>query len=320
MKPLPLFLLGLALVSVPLAYGEDPQGSPVPRHSRPAATNSEAARPVVAAPRSFAPVERSRPARDVSRFVRPQAGTEGGPPRELVPRLGNYRHPTTLTDSEPRLSPTLNPRRNLPRVGLAPVPDATRTAGLRPTPEGTAPPPRYGHRHQPRNPGIADANGAVAEGPYPNAAAPTAIGGHRPGRADDRAHNPGAPSYAETLRHYHHDHHDREWWHNHCDRIILISGGYYYLNAGYWYPAWGYDTNYSNYAYDGPIYAPQGLPPDEVVAQVQDVLQQEGYYFGDVDGELGPLTRQAIAAWQRDHGLAITTVVDEPTLQSLGLY
>jgi hypothetical protein len=50
------------------------------------------------------------------------------------------------------------------------------------------------------------------------------------------------------------------------------SGGWYYWNAGWWYPAWGYAPN-AYYAYDGPIYAYNDLPPDQVVANVQAALQ-----------------------------------------------
>lgn len=127
------------------------------------------------------------------------------------------------------------------------------------------------------------------------------------------------PTYRDAMNRYRHECHNRDWWRSHCNRIILVSGGYYYWNTGYWYPAWGYDSYYSNYAYDGPIYGYDGLPPDQIIASVQSALQEEGYYFGAVDGVLGPLTRQAIAAYQRDHGLAITTVVDAPTLRALGL-
>jgi len=61
------------------------------------------------------------------------------------------------------------------------------------------------------------------------------------------------------------------------------------------------------------------LPPDQVVANVQAALQAQGYYQGDVDGLLGPLTREAIASYQRDHGLYETAAVDQPTLESLGM-
>lgn len=126
-------------------------------------------------------------------------------------------------------------------------------------------------------------------------------------------------SYSDAYRRYDRRHHDRNWWQSHYPRISLVSGGYYYWDAGYWYPAWGYDPYYSNYAYDGPIYGYDGLALDQEISQVQAALQEEGYYRGAVDGVLGPMTRQAIAAYQRDRGLAITTVIDQPTLQSLGL-
>ncbi len=56
-----------------------------------------------------------------------------------------------------------------------------------------------------------------------------------------------------------------------------------------------------------------------MIADVQGVLQQMGYYKGEVDGLLGPLTREALAAYQADQGLTTTAVIDEPTLDSLGL-
>jgi peptidoglycan hydrolase-like protein with peptidoglycan-binding domain len=56
-----------------------------------------------------------------------------------------------------------------------------------------------------------------------------------------------------------------------------------------------------------------------VIANVQETLQAQGYYQGEVDGLLGPLTRAALADYQRDHGLYTTAAIDEPTLASLGL-
>jgi peptidoglycan hydrolase-like protein with peptidoglycan-binding domain len=38
-----------------------------------------------------------------------------------------------------------------------------------------------------------------------------------------------------------------------------------------------------------------------------------------VDGTMGPATRAAIANYQRDRGLSITSAIDGPTLESLGL-
>jgi hypothetical protein len=121
-----------------------------------------------------------------------------------------------------------------------------------------------------------------------------------------------------VFRNYNAEWHDRNWWHNHHNRIILIDGGWYAWNGGWWYPAWGYAPN-AYYAYNGPIYAYNNLPPDQVIANVQAALQQQGYYHGDVDGLLGPLTRAAVADYQRDHGLYITSAIDQPTLESLGM-
>lgn len=121
-----------------------------------------------------------------------------------------------------------------------------------------------------------------------------------------------------VFREYHSVWHPRAWWVEHYPRVVLIGGGWYFWNAGFWYPAWGYDPGASSYAYDGPIYAYNDLPPDQVVANVQSELQAQGYYHGEVDGLLGPLTRAAVADYQRDHGLYTTAAIDEPTMQSLG--
>ena len=124
----------------------------------------------------------------------------------------------------------------------------------------------------------------------------------------------------EAFRSYHPEWHDQGWYHSHYNRVELIAGGYYFFNNGYWFPAWGYSPSAQYYAYDGPIYAGQHAePPDKVIADVQGVLQQMGYYKGEVDGLLGPLTREALTAYQGDQGLTQTAAIDEPTLDSLGM-
>jgi Putative peptidoglycan binding domain len=122
-----------------------------------------------------------------------------------------------------------------------------------------------------------------------------------------------------AFREYHAEWHDQGWWHNHYhNNIVFVFGAPYFFNAGYWRPAWGYYPN-AYYAWDGPIYAYNHLPPDQVIANVQAALQEQGYYHGEVDGSIGPLTRAAIADYQRDHGLYETAAIDEPTLESLGM-
>jgi len=140
----------------------------------------------------------------------------------------------------------------------------------------------------------------------------------QPGKRIEGSQNWQGQQYA-AFRDYHSEWHDQGWWHSHYgNNIVFMFGAPYFLNAGYWYPAWGYNAN-AYYAYDGPIYAYNNLPPDQVIANVQSALQQQGYYHGEIDGLLGPETRAAIADYQRANGLAETASVDQPTLQSLGM-
>jgi hypothetical protein len=122
-----------------------------------------------------------------------------------------------------------------------------------------------------------------------------------------------------VFRNYRAQWHDQNWWRGHYgNNFVFVFGAPYYWNAGYWFPAWGYNPS-AYYAWDGPIYAYNRMPPDQVIANVQSTLQQQGYYHGEVDGLIGPLTRGAIADYQRDHGLYTTSTIDQPTLQSLGI-
>jgi hypothetical protein len=111
---------------------------------------------------------------------------------------------------------------------------------------------------------------------------------------------------------------DRAWWTSHYSGMVFVLGGWWYWDAGYWYPAWGYDP-YAYYPYDGPIYGYGNLTPDRIVENVQLALQQQGYYAGPIDGDLGPQMRGALAAFQADHGLAVTSAIDRPTIRALGL-
>jgi putative peptidoglycan binding protein len=115
--------------------------------------------------------------------------------------------------------------------------------------------------------------------------------------------------------------HDSGWWVGNYPNIGYFGplGGWWFWNAGYWFPAWGYDP-YGWYPYDGPIYTGYAnVTPDRVVVEVQTALRQDGYYAGSIDGHLGPQTRAALAAFQADHGLAVTSAIDRPTLQALGV-
>lgn len=121
-----------------------------------------------------------------------------------------------------------------------------------------------------------------------------------------------------SQRHWSRERHDRAWYRSRYHRFARFGGGYYYWNAGFWYPAYGYDP-YFTYTYDAPVYGYNNLDPGQVIANVQSELQQSGYYQGDLDGLFGPMTRQALLNFQSDNGLAPTGEIDEPTLNALGL-
>jgi hypothetical protein len=129
-----------------------------------------------------------------------------------------------------------------------------------------------------------------------------------------------ALSFSDAQRRFHRQRHDRAWWKSHYRTIVFVTGGYYYWDAGYWFPAWGYDPVYDYYDNDGPIFTYGNLLPDQVIINVQKALQQLGYYNGGLNGSIGPPTRAAIVAYQQDAGLIVTGGIDAPTVSALGLY
>jgi hypothetical protein len=123
-----------------------------------------------------------------------------------------------------------------------------------------------------------------------------------------------------VFKNYHPQWQSQWWWNQHYhNHIVIVFGAPYYWNAGYWYPAWGYDPG-ASYYFDGPIYASNPeMDPGQVVANVQSALQEQGYYQGEIDGVLGPQTRAALAEYQSAQGIEPTGAVDEPTLETLGM-
>jgi putative peptidoglycan binding protein len=161
---------------------------------------------------------------------------------------------------------------------------------------------------------------ATTHNPTLNQSQPTAVDPVEQ-TARPRGHNKdGDLSFSDACRRHWHEWHDRNWWHDHCDTIVFVNIGYYFLDGSYWYPAFGYDPLNSYYDYDGPIYTYGNLLPDEVIANVQVALQDAGYYFGQITGSLNVETRAALANFQRDYGLPITGAIDESTVETLGLY
>src|SRR5213078_2635842 len=41
------------------------------------------------------------------------------------------------------------------------------------------------------------------------------------------------PGDSDALRRHRHEWHDRNWWHGHCDTIVFVSTGYYFLDGSY---------------------------------------------------------------------------------------
>jgi hypothetical protein len=111
------------------------------------------------------------------------------------------------------------------------------------------------------------------------------------------------------------------WWHRHYTTIVFVGGcGYYYWDAGYWFPAWGYYPQFENFEYNGPIYTYGNLLPDQVIYNVQQALKELGYYSGPLSGSMSAATRAAISAFQEDNGIEVTGAIDAPTVEALGLY
>jgi peptidoglycan hydrolase-like protein with peptidoglycan-binding domain len=55
----------------------------------------------------------------------------------------------------------------------------------------------------------------------------------------------------------------------------------------------------------------------EAVAEAQKLLKEQGYYQGQVDGDFGMITRDAIVAFQRANSLTIDGKVGAQTWQKL---
>ena len=133
-------------------------------------------------------------------------------------------------------------------------------------------------------------------------------------------HNYNRNSYYVACNYVVRTPHNRNWWRSRYNtNFFLFGGGYYYWWNNYWYPAYGYSPYYNNYIFSEPIYGYNNLAPGQVIQNVQLALRDQGYYPGAIDGLIGPQTRAALAAFQRDHGLIVTSAVDEPTLVTLGL-
>jgi peptidoglycan hydrolase-like protein with peptidoglycan-binding domain len=94
---------------------------------------------------------------------------------------------------------------------------------------------------------------------------------------------------------------------------IFYSRPAYY---GY-YPRCAYPRYYSSgYGYG---YGYRTYRASSSALDVQAALANRGYYYGEIDGIIGPQSRNAIRRYQVDYGLPVTGVIDYPLLRSLGI-
>src|SRR5213596_4162341 len=100
-------------------------------------------------------------------------------------------------------------------------------------------------------------------------------------------------------------------FHNNRTFIFVDSFGFPFF---YPYPYYGYYP----YAYDGYNDYGYGYGNARVV-EVQRQLARAGYYHGVIDGIMGPQTRRAIRAYERDHNMPAYGVIDGQRLTTMRL-
>ncbi len=77
-----------------------------------------------------------------------------------------------------------------------------------------------------------------------------------------------------------------------------------------------------SYQYQEPrarYYDQQNARNNSMEAAIQRALAGIGYYNGPIDGDLGPMSRRAIANYQADRGLRVTGYPNDSLLNSLRL-
>ena len=101
---------------------------------------------------------------------------------------------------------------------------------------------------------------------------------------------------------------------------IGLGAPYYGYGYGYGYPYYGaYPYGYGYYGPATTVYATNGFTDDATVAAVQRRLARGGYYHGSIDGVIGPGTRVAVRAFERNNGLPVDGVIDRQLLRTMGL-
>jgi len=80
-----------------------------------------------------------------------------------------------------------------------------------------------------------------------------------------------------------------------------------------------YPYPYSYHPYDYYGYNDYGYGDARLVVEVQRRLARAGYYHGAIDGILGPETRRAIRAYERDHKMPAYGVIDRQLVRTLSV-
>src|SRR2546430_7679727 len=96
---------------------------------------------------------------------------------------------------------------------------------------------------------------------------------------------------------------------NHFNNVVFIGDfGFPWWWGWGWGPSWGWGSGYPYGYYGGYNYGGYGSGygyddnSGSRVAELQNRLASAGYYHGAIDGIMGPATRRAIRAYERDHG------------------
>jgi hypothetical protein len=127
--------------------------------------------------------------------------------------------------------------------------------------------------------------------------------GNRDFNRNDRFGRFNRFSDGRFARNHRFDHFNRFNHFNHFNDVVFIG------NFGFpWW--WGWGSGYPYGYYGGYNYGGYGSgygysdSSGSRVAELQNRLASAGYYHGAIDGILGPATRRAIRAYERDNGYA----------------
>jgi hypothetical protein len=112
------------------------------------------------------------------------------------------------------------------------------------------------------------------------------------------------------------------------NRPYYYSGYRPYYGRSY-YRSYGYPSYYSSpglhyvYSSSSPRYYKSARSYNSnygsLEVDVQRALKRRGYYYGPIDGDIGPGSRNAIRSYQADRGLSVTGRIDSTLMRSLGI-